>query len=103
MTNPPLPPGFQMDAAPPLPPGFQMDSAGAAPAAPAPPPREVGFIESALRSAGLIARTVVGAVDQAAAGLAGLAGDTAGQEGLFRDMDARQARMAEAFAPQEGE
>lgn len=103
MTNPPLPPGFQMDAAPPLPPGFQMDSAGAAPAAPAPPPREVGFIESALRSAGLIARTVVGAVDQAAAGLAGLAGDTAGQEGIFRDMDARQARMAEAYAPQEGE
>lgn len=103
MTNPPLPPGFQMDAAPPLPPGFQMDSAGAAPAAPAPPPREVGFIESALRSAGLIARTVVGAVDQAAAGLAGLAGDTAGQEGIFRDMDVRQARMAEAYAPQEGE
>ena len=72
-------------------------------AAPAAPPRQVGFIESALRSAGLIARTVVGAVDQAAAGLAGLAGDKAGQEDIFRNMDERQARMAEAYAPQEGE
>lgn len=72
-------------------------------AAPAAPPRQVGFIESALRSAGLIARTVVGAVDQAAAGLAGLAGDKAGQEDIFRNMDLRQARMAEAYAPQEGE
>jgi GNAT superfamily N-acetyltransferase len=76
-----------------------QDFATAAP----PPQRKVGFIDSALRTAGLVARQVVGVVDQAAAGLAGLAGDTAGQDEIFRNMDLRQQRMAEEYAPQPGE
>lgn len=86
---------------PPPPAGRFVPDTGAA-SAPA-PVQQVGFLESALRTAGLIARTVVGTVDQAAAGFAGLAGDTAGQEDIFRNMEQRQQRMSEAYAPKEGE
>lgn len=51
----------------------------------------------------MVARQVVGVVDQGAAGLAGLFGDTAGQEAIFKDMDTRQQRMAEEYAPKQGE
>jgi hypothetical protein len=65
--------------------------------------REVGVLESTLRTAAQAAQPAVRLFDAAAAGLAGLFGDKAGQEQIFRDMDTRQQRMTEQYAPKPDE
>ena len=74
-----------------------------------PPPREVGFLESAGRTAASAATPIVRGLDMAAAGLAGMLAPIFGlnaeqeQAKIFSDAEARSARMREAYAPQPGE
>jgi hypothetical protein len=82
-----LPPGFSVDPAE-LPEGFQVDA----------PKRKVGPFETALRVAAQAAGPAVRTFDMAAAGLAGMFGDTAGQEKIFKESEQRQARMREEYA-----
>jgi hypothetical protein len=78
-------------------PGFAFDTTDATPV------REVGAVEGALRIAAQSAQKVVRTFDMAAAGLAGVFGDTEGQDKIFADAQARQQRMNEAYAPKEDE
>lgn len=72
--------------------------------APAPQPRrQVGVIESALRTAGEAARAVVGTFDMAAGGLASLLGGQSEAERVFKMRDERQQLMRDAYAPKENE
>lgn len=97
------PPGFDLDATPALPPGFVADS-GAPPTASAPPPRrQVSPLETALRVAGEVARSVVGHVDMAAGGLASVFGGQGEADRVFAMRDARQQRMREAYAQKPSE
>ncbi len=66
-------------------------------------PRAVGVVETALRTAAMAAGPVVRAIDMAAAGLAGIFGDTQGQAQIFGDMESRSRRMREQYAPAPGE
>lgn len=78
------------------------------PKAPPPPPpapkpkREVGFLESAGRTAGQAARTVVGHLGLAAAAPARLLGQDA-QDAVFRKRDELLQSMDDLYAPKEGE
>lgn len=78
-------------------PGFAFDTTDAKPV------REVGAVEGALRIAAQTSQKVVRTFDMAAAGLAGLFGDTEGQDKIFADAQLRQQRMNEAYAPKEDE
>lgn len=72
--------------------------------APAPQPRrQVGVIESALRTAGEAARAVVGTFDMAAGGLASLLGGQSEADRVFMMRDERQQLMRDAYAPKENE
>lgn len=72
------------------------------------PRRDVGFMETAGRTAAMAASPVVRAIDMAAASVAGaferifpqLAGE---QDRVFQQMQQRQTRLQEAYAPQPGE
>lgn len=115
LNAPAIPPGFELEpqgavgmtsAAPAIPPGFEIEQA---PAAPAAPPRQVGLIETAGRTVASAAIPVVRAIDMAAAGLAGFVAPLLGlnpeeeQSKVFRDSEARSARMRQAYAPKAGE
>jgi hypothetical protein len=104
---PPLPAGFELvkpqrAAPPPLPAGFAMPGQQ-------PPPREVGFMESAGRTAASAAIPIVRGLDMAAAGLAGMLAPLFGldpakeQERIFSDADQRSATMRQQYQPQPGE
>lgn len=99
-------PAAAAGGAPALPPGFQLEQPAAAPA---PTPREVGFLETAGRTAAAAAIPIVRSIDMAAAGLAGwlapLLGMNAEEEQakVFRDAEARSARMRQEYEPQPGE
>lgn len=67
------------------------------------PVRKVGAVEGALRTAAGATQSAVRAFDMAAAGLAGIFGDTEGQEQIFTEMKGRQERMTEAYAPKADE
>lgn len=72
-------------------PGFAFDTTDAKEV------RQVGTVEAALRTAASATKKVVRTFDMAAAGLAGIFGDTEGQEEIFRDAQLRQQRMGEAY------
>lgn len=60
-------------------------------------PKKVGFVESALRTAGTAAQKAVGTFDMAAAGLARMFGNEADVEKTLDIYKARQERMGEAY------
>jgi hypothetical protein len=89
---------------PTLPPGFELEQAPAAP-----PPRQVGVLETMGRTAASAAIPIVRSIDMAAAGLAGMLAPLLGmnaeqeQAKVFRDSEARSARMRQQYEPQAGE
>jgi hypothetical protein len=66
-------------------------------------PRKVGVVETAMRTVASTAQKAVQTFDMAAASLANVFGDTEGRDKIFSDMDTRQARMTEAYAPKADE
>ena len=76
---------------------FEFDTKDAVPV------RKVGAVEGALRTAASATQSAVRVFDMAAAGLAGIFGDTEGQEQIFTEMKGRQERMTEAYAPKADE
>lgn len=66
-------------------------------------PKKVGFIDSALRTAASSAQRAVRTFDLAAASMAGIFGQTEDQDKIFREMEGRQERMNEAYAPKADE
>ena len=78
------------------------EPAPAPPAAPTPPPREVGFWESAGRTAGASAIPVVRTLGLASATIAGILGEDV-RDKVFRGVDATIQSMRDVYAPKEGE
>lgn len=66
-------------------------------------PNKVGFVDSALRTAGTAAQKAVGMFDMAAAGLARVFGSDADVEKTLDIYKARQQGMTEAYAPKQDE
>lgn len=72
-------------------------------AQPVAPAREVGGIETALRTVGLAAAPVMRMIDMAAASLAGALGGQGEQDRMFGIMEERQRGLRDAYAPKPGE